>query len=543
MLREEDFKSAFGKRVWAESYGQFYPKELQEESDQDTPNSSAVSSDTGAAQHEYATPTTGTPLEETVGAFGETKADDVGVPPTPVKVRPTAIPDIFSEPTQPESQPVAAVPQTLEKKVDGPAPSLPVSEPYEQGDNIFRELLTYFLSNKVCRKDVTPVLEEDGNCLLSTVAAVYGLSILTQGRSRSGKSLMIDKLSDILTSVYPLKSCSNKALFGNVEKINENDFLYVIEYQAALDGNPAVKEALKLLTENKDATNDSNGDTQRLGGHLTVLTTGADENKKIQKMDVEVAGRFITLRMSSSPEKTRKISEYQDGLDMGTIQDVEFSEKRYLRLKQHIMNCIDSRNTKFEDPFAKAFYGHHLPQTQKSVHYRTLYKSLVKACANFDRPNRLSTDEKAFVNISDTYLVHELYHQTYCDNLRELTEQSYQALSRSVADPTQIQQLEAEYKAEVEEIEAKKKKQMTKEDWQQIWDSAYKHMEDNHPDLLNKWVKLNSRDNKVVVYDPVQKRDVYLCDVHPPLTVPTTPASVQGDATQLPAAGGGDDTL
>ncbi|MBW2966728.1 hypothetical protein KY342_06515, partial [Candidatus Woesearchaeota archaeon] len=276
------------------------------------------------------------------------------------------------------------VPELLEDKIK--TTPLEVSEPYEQGDNIYRELLTYFHSNKLCGGDVIPVLEEDGNCILSTIGAAYGLSIIVQGRSRSGKSLILDELSSILTSVYKLKVCSNKSLFGSADTINENDFLYISEYQAALDGNPAVKEAIKLITENKDATNDTNGNIQRLSGHLTVLTTGADENKKIQNMDVEVAGRFINLKTSSSPEKTKRICEYQDGLEMGVIKDIEFSKKRYDRLKQHIMNVIDDKNTSFEDPFAKAF-AKFLPETQKSVYYRTLYKSLMKASAKFDRPN------------------------------------------------------------------------------------------------------------------------------------------------------------
>ncbi len=177
---------------------------------------------------------------------------------------------------------------------------LRVSESYERGDNIWNELLAYFHSNKLCGKDSKYVLEEDENCILAPLAASAGLSVLIMGRSRSGKSLIMDKLIEILTSVYHIKVCSNKALFGNSETINKHDFIYITEYQAVICKNPAVKESIKNVTENKDATNDSNGEVQFIKGDLSVLTTGTKENKNIRDMDVEVAGRFSTLKTSSS---------------------------------------------------------------------------------------------------------------------------------------------------------------------------------------------------------------------------------------------------
>ena len=39
-------------------------------------------------------------------------------------------------------------------------------------------------------------------------------------------------------------------------------------------------------------------------------------------------------------------------------------------------------------------------------------------------------------------------------------------------------------------------------------------MEAHHPNLLDKWVKMQSRDGQVIVYDPVKKRDIHLCNVY-----------------------------
>jgi len=217
-------------------------------------------------------------------------------------------------------------------------------------------------------------------------------------------------------------------------------------------------------------------------------------------MDVEVAGRFINLKTNSGPEKTKRICDYQDGLEMGVIKDIEFSKKRYDKLKQHIMNVIDNKQVGFEDPFARAF-AKYMPETQKSVYYRTLYKSLVKASAKFDNPNRVTNkDDKIVMNIADIYLVHEYFHKNYCDNLRELSEHSYNALSKSTADPNEIQRLKEEHEKEVEEIESKRDLEINTVRWQEIWNDSYKHMAKNHPDLLDKWVDLQSRDGQVIVF-------------------------------------------
>lgn len=405
-----------------------------------------------------------------------------------------------------------------------------VSDPYEQGDNIFLELLTYFRSDAVAGKKVQFILEEDGNCLLSTVSAASGLSLMLGGPSRSGKSAIIDKTSKVLTSVYGVDVASNKSFFRNYEAINEHDFFYINEYQAAIKANPAAKEALKKLTENKDASNNANP-SEVLDRHLTVLTTGADENKDVQNIDVEVVGRFITLRTTRSDEKTERINQYQDELDEGERESIVFSESRYNRLKQHIQNVIDNKCVDFRDPFASEF-AKKLPNTPKSIYFRTLYKSLVKACAKFDHPNRVTSDGKIFLNILDYYLVYENFYEDYCDNLRELEVRSYQALMKNTKDEQKKDELRAELEAQLQRIEDARNMEI---DWQGVWNYAYENMQKKHPDILNKWVKLNSTDGKVIVYDPVKQRDVYLCDV-----VDTNKIKSDEDLFQIaaPAQGG-----
>ena len=389
------------------------------------------------------------------------------------------------------------------------SPHLPQSPQYVKGDDIFAELLTYFKSNVIDGNAVKPVLEEDANCLLATVAASSRLSTLIEGRSRSGKSLIIDKLSELLPSVYRLHVCSNKSLFGKADEINQHDFLYISEFQSAVEGNPAVKEALKLVTEDKDATNNTSGTLQTLSGRVTVLSTGADENVRTQKRDVEVSGRFVLLSTSSDAQKTRRICDYQDGLSMGVISDVEFSGARFEKLKNHIYQVLQDSDAAFENPFARA-YAACLPETQKSVYYRTLYTSLVNGFTRFNKPNRvMKSPDKVLTSIADAYLVHTLYHEVYCDALQKLTIHSFHAVERQLND-TERAEKQQECEREIALIENIRAAPV---DWQRIWDAGYIHMCDNNPAHLAQWVDAQSKDGTVLVYDPIKKTDVHLCDV------------------------------
>jgi hypothetical protein len=518
MVGRDDFKSEFGRRVWDETFGPFFREEPPKE--QGKPEKVDIRKDPYIARildrkprpvqktRKAEEPKPEVKRDRIMDIFGEggngsqTAVEERVDPETEIKEEP----DFFAEPAEEKPAAAASLEETIEKTAK--SSGIVVSDPYEQGDNIFLELLTYFKSDVVGGKKSQFILEEDGNCILSAVSAASGLSLMLGGPSRSGKSAIIDKMSEVLTSVYGVDVASNKSFFKNYETINECDFFYLTEYQAAIKSNPAAKEALKKLTENKDAANNANP-SEVLNGHLTILTTGADENKDVQNIDVEVVGRFITLRTISSDGKTNRITQYQDELDEGTRESVVFSAARYNRLKQHIQNVIDNKDVGFEDPFASEF-AKKLPNTPKSIYYRTLYKSLVKSCAKFDRPNRVAAGSKIILNILDYYLVHENFYKAYCDNLRELEVRSYQALIKNTKDEGKKAELKAELEEQLQKIETARNMEI---DWQGIWNYAYENMQKNHPDLLNKWVKLNSTDGKVIVYDPVKQRDVYLCDV------------------------------
>jgi len=266
-----------------------------------------------------------------------------------------------------------------------------------------------------------------------------------------------------------------------------------------------------MVTENKDATHDSKGMRTTLCGNLTVLSTGADENILTQKRDVEVSGRFIILKTRSDLEKTKKICDYQDGLKDGTIEDVMFSKDRFDNLKNHINQTVEEKGFRSENPFIRSF-SENLPQTQKSVYYRTLYHSLIDAFTKFDRQNRLKKENGKFLtNIIDIYLVNTLYHKTYCQTLKRLAAMSYEAIERTLSEVEKEDQ-KKEYEQEISLIEEVENKNTN---WQKIWNGAYEHMAKNNPQLLNQWVASQSKEGKIIVYNPVKKVDVYLCEAEP----------------------------
>lgn len=412
---------------------------------------------------------------------------------------------------------VVAVPEIkkpLELRVQ---PEVKIAEretKYRKGDNIFSEVIDYFESGAVGKKEVKPVLEERANCILSLVAMLSRISVIIEGKSRSGKSLIMDKCLELLPSYVSLISGSEKSFIDRIDEINAAGAVYIHEFQETVFGNDYLTAAVKHLSEGKDWVYKRSGEElSALSGRTIVCSTGADENKKVQKTDVELLARFIRLRTRDDEEKNTRICEQQDLLDAGLSKKSSFSEKRLEALKSHVSSIINGSSC-FENPFAVYFGKEYLPATQKSVHYRTLYSSLIKSFARFDSPNRIFKEEKTqLVNLGDVYLAYAMYHKTYCDVLENLASKSFEALSKNTAT-SEIDLAREKEKCE-KEIAMIKEKRDKPLNWQELWNNGYDLVKQNCPEILDEWVNSQSKNDKVVVYDPVERRDVYLCDTMP----------------------------
>jgi len=164
--------------------------------------------------------------------------------------------------------------------------------------NLYTEFLDYCHSDEICGEEVRPIIGEDDTCLLLLAACASGISTVIEGESRSGKSLIMDRVARLLPSTYRLAGCSNKALLNKntINRINDCDYLIISEIQGVLEGNPDVKEIFKHLSENRPYVYESVGKKGTLRGDITILSTGADENKRTQSREVELNGRFLHLR-------------------------------------------------------------------------------------------------------------------------------------------------------------------------------------------------------------------------------------------------------
>ena len=384
-----------------------------------------------------------------------------------------------------------------------------ISNPYRKGDDINHDYFEFLRCDYIDDKKVSPVLEEDPNFFLLLRAIASKNSSFVEGKARTGKSLLVERLKMLLPDHEEISGASNNAMLDMADTINAKRYVIFTEYQSVVNGNPKIKEAVKCISENKDYSYRASGKEKVLKGDVTIIGTCADENVYTQKRDVEVSGRFVILKTDSSKEKIDKINEYQDGLFDGSIKSKRFSKEDLQRLTDHMGSVLD-QDINCENPFAKG-YSPYLPPTQKSIHYRTLYHSLIEGCARFDSVNRVAkeTEEgsKLLLNIEDVYLIHEYYHETYCKTLKRLTGQSYYSLEK---DPNKIRVEEnrEEFEYEVDLIDSIMKKKV---DWQDVWDKACKHMQEHNPGYLDEWVDMQTKDGHVVVYDPVKQVDVYLC--------------------------------
>jgi hypothetical protein len=367
----------------------------------------------------------------------------------------------------------------------------------------------YLECNYFCEKPSTPVLEERVNFFLGLRTISAGLSTLIEGKSQSGKSLLMDKIKGLLPDYVNISGSTNNGIMDLSEEINDKKYLIFHEYQAVVDENPRIKEATKCITENYDFKITSKGKKIRLNGDITVLGTSADENKSTKSRDVEVTSRFMILNTILDDAKKKRICEYQNGIEACTIEDIKLTNDEFDYLKDHFTRIIDSRKINFENPFVHA-YSNYLPQTQKSIHYRNLFFSLIKSCANFNQESHvIKNNGNLIINLEEMYLIHNYYHDNFCKTLERLTHNTYNSLLKNKSGQTK-QELENEYKTELEIIVNSKNKEI---DWEMVWNKGLHLMGEKNPEYLLDWVEKQSKAGEVQVYDPIIQKKIKICDL------------------------------
>lgn len=529
-IRKEDFKSEFGKRVWDESLGIFFkdeqPVKVEEEDEDeeevyDVPDVEESEDITDTVVPEVKPVERRDPIMDVFGEGSSVRYGTENKPSVDVEEnKPSSKElDVFSEPVKQEPKPADVKPEPLEDKVENSvilAPKLVMSSPYTRGDNIHLEFFSYCLADRIGdRIDLKSVRGELKNFMVTYVGGAYSYSIFLGGKSRSGKTRLFDKYFALFPKgKQTLGNISEKGIVPLAPEINDKLAIYVEEYQEVVNGNDFIKEVFKHIDEGRNWHYTANGKTITIDGRTRVGYTGALENVKVQKMDAEALARVIALETRDDDNKTHDICEDQDLKDAGDVSESYFSEKRFQKIKAHFASVMFD-DSKCENSFAVYFGKEYLPETQKSVHYRTLYNGLIKGFAKFDNPNRVRKSEKEIlVNLGDIYLAHMSYHETYCDMLEKITTHSYNSICRNPnLSDSQKQEEKRKYESDMKKIKTMKHKKVN---WQELWNSGYERVKKRYPHLADDWVASQSKDGKVVVYDPILRRDVYLCDVIDP---------------------------
>ncbi|MFC1704977.1 hypothetical protein ACFLZ6_01460, partial [Nanoarchaeota archaeon] len=210
------------------------------------------------------------------------------------------------------AQPQAAEPATIDSKLGSVPQAAPVAYPIapsggkltSSNSNLY-DVVKYFRNKGV--------VGEEGLGVAITLALINRASFGVEGYSGSGKTFITDKLIELVEDkVYRIGQASKMAVFGEVDKINGSEIIYIPELQKAMrDRNSPIIEVIKDLTEGKDATRvvtkrgGKGTEEYRIKSGVSVIYTLALENHF--KKDEESSRRLIRFRTDSSTEHLNEI--------------------------------------------------------------------------------------------------------------------------------------------------------------------------------------------------------------------------------------------
>lgn len=283
------------------------------------------------------------------------------------------------------------------------------------------DLVKYFRNNGL--------VGEENLVVSVALALVSRNSFGIEGYSGSGKTFITDTLISLVEDkVYRVGLSSQLAIFNDTERVNSKEIIYIPELQKAMKSrNSAVIEAIKDLTEGKDATRlvtSKKGDSvkeHRIKKGRSIIYTLALENSF--KADEESSRRFIRLRTDHSTEHIEEIHQAKVRKRYSFEESEENEQVLEFRLKNHLDYCLNL-DVKIIDPFAEYFINF-IPQTQKSVGYVEHYYSLLDASAKFHHSERVgfAVDGQQYLilDLADHFTVFSAYYKEFVDSLEDFS--------------------------------------------------------------------------------------------------------------------------
>ncbi len=267
------------------------------------------------------------------------------------------------------------------------------------------ELLAHYRSEGVVGEELT--------LITATLCAVGKIPFGIHSASGSGKSYTLEKVIDILPSVYRMELSSPAAEIANADVINQAQYIFVPELQKAMASrNPIIVEALKNLTEGKDARRIvyRHGDieTQNISAGKGILFTLATENAFVY--DAEFARRVIALHADESEQQTIDIIADKALRRAGTTR----TAPSVMYVRGHMSAAIRDAAHEFINPYAP-FIASVMPPLVKSRGQADMFFDLCDASAAFHGRSPVAGEH--YVSLDDVSLVSEAYWPQFCEGV------------------------------------------------------------------------------------------------------------------------------
>ncbi|MDO8555850.1 MAG: hypothetical protein Q7R96_01600 [Nanoarchaeota archaeon] len=321
------------------------------------------------------------------------------------------------------------------------------------------------------------VVDEEKTCVLLTLAMVHGLHVGVEGPSGSGKSYIVQGLSELLPKeqVYTLELASDKAVFYDAVRVNNARFLIAPELQKPLkEKNGSTIEVLKTLSEGRDLdrlVTQTGGQVRHQvisGKNKVILYTLAMENSF--KKDAELSRRFIVLYTDTSDEHVQHVLQ-ESAMRQFADKNKNLDILETASLKRYLSSLIALQDVKFRDPFA-VFMRRYIPQIPRAVSFVNHYDHLLNAFTKFYHPVRLRDGKQVFTALEDHYQLFTLYHENFMQNLFAL------------GDGHENMQVPAV-------------------DWEGCFRAGLEAMIQQYPSFADQWLEKHIVDNQVVVHHPL----------------------------------------
>ncbi len=331
------------------------------------------------------------------------------------------------------------------------------------------------------------VVDEEQTCILATLAAVYGLHIGIEGPAGSGKSHIVKAMLPLLPKeqVYVLSLATDKAIFYDADRVNKAKFIIAPELQKPVkDRNGSTIEVLKDLGEGKNVeriVTKPNGQVfhQVINSKgKVVIYTLATEN--LFKKDAELGRRFVALYTDTSGQHIQNV------LEAGAVHRLQGEQKRNLSLEEtkslqdYVSYLIMLQGLEFRDPFAP-FMRQYIPQIPRAVSFVNHYDNFLNAMAKFHSNSRLRKGRSVFLSLEDHFLLFNLYHENFLENLSAISGEGEKEAIRKVERNV---------------------------DWQACLQSGVQMMQQYYPDLTLSWLEHQLQEGTVSVVHPIIREKI-----------------------------------